>query len=223
LFRGTATYLDGLVDQISAPSLTYLVVYLLNNTPVTVPHLSHFLQSSENLRIRAVEVAFDANSVQLNAATTRFPHLELRIVCRDLDRQVASVVDLFSALSPVLFVVKKVTLTDNFINRSLAWRYDADRRGQWRELLRPFTNVKAINVHSNLVDKIFHFLLPDEGEPPLELLLNLEELISNSGELYSRDTATAFIDARRAEGHLVSIHMVNDSVFSDDSDSDVNR
>jgi hypothetical protein len=223
VFRGAATYLDGLVDRISAPSLSGLIAYLFNETPFPVPHLSHFLQSSQNLRISAVKVAFDANSIHLAAATPRLPFLELHISCENLDNQVALTVDIFSALSPILSVVKKITLTDNAIYRSLSSRNDIDRRRQWRELLRPFTNVKAINVQGNLVDKIFHALLPAEGEPPLELLPNLEE-VRHSGGLNapSRDAVSTFIDARRVTGHLVSLRMVEYFVFPDDSDSDVN-
>jgi hypothetical protein len=81
-FLGTATYLDGLVDRISAPSLSSLSVDLYGETPVTVPHLLHFLQSSENLRFNAVKAAFSAlYSGHLSAGTPRFPCLELHILC----------------------------------------------------------------------------------------------------------------------------------------------
>jgi hypothetical protein len=227
-FRGAATYLDGLVDRIRSPSLNSLSAHLFSETPVTVPHLSNFLQSFENLIFSAVKATFKVNSVHIDATTSRIPRLELHIVCLCCypDRLVASAVDIFSALSLVLPVVKKVTLTaDRIFNRSLAWRYDIGPQRQWRELLKPFTNVKAINVQGNLVDKIFHSLLSDEleGEPLLELLPNLEE-VRCPGRLdpLSQDAVSAFIDARRVEGHLVSLHMVESSMFPDDSDSDVN-
>jgi hypothetical protein len=223
MFRGAATYLDGLVDRISAPSLHSLSICLYGETSFTgftVPRLAHFLQSSENLRFGSVKVAFDANSVSLDAGTPRFPRLELQILCGYLDRQVASAVDIFGALSPVLSVAEKVTLTDASINRSLALRDDVERR-QWRELLRPFTNVKTIHVQRNLVGKIFNSLLPAEGESPVEPLPNLEE-VRYSGGLDSRDAVSAFVDARRAAGHLVSLRMVTISQFPDDSDSDTN-
>jgi hypothetical protein len=60
VFRGTATYLDGLVDRISAPSLSHLSAYLFSETPVLFseipittpsPHLRHFLQSCQGLTI----------------------------------------------------------------------------------------------------------------------------------------------------------------------------
>jgi hypothetical protein len=75
VFQGAATYLDGLVDRIRAPSLSSLVLYLFHETSITLPHLLHLLQSSENLRFRAVKVAFDTHSVNLDAGTPRFPCL----------------------------------------------------------------------------------------------------------------------------------------------------
>jgi hypothetical protein len=222
VYLGVATYLDGLVDRIRAPSLNSLIVDLFKEPPVTVPHLLRFLQSSENLIFSAFKVAFKERSVKLDAVTQRSPRLESHILCRDIDSQVASVVDILSVLSPVLSVVKKVTLTDNVVDRSPAWLDDVGR-GQWRELLRPFINVKAIHVHKNLVEKIFHSLLPAEGEPPLELLPNLDEVRYFGGlQVVAQDAVSAFINARRVEGRLVSLHIVESSVIPDDSDVDVN-
>jgi hypothetical protein len=224
VFQGMATYLDSLVDRISAPSLSRLAVFLFHERPVTAPHLSHFLQTCENYRFSAVKVAFQVNSVQVDVVTPRSPRLELHILCSNLYLQVPSAVDILSALSPVLSVAKKVTITDNVINRYPISR-DVVGRYYWREFLGLFTNVKAIHVHPlvGFVEEIFRSLLPAKREPPLELLPNLEEIRCSTGpRVAARDAISAFIDTRRVAGHLISLHMINFFEYLDDSDSDVN-
>jgi hypothetical protein len=119
-----------------------------------------------------------------------------------LARQVASAASIFSELSPVLSVVKKAAFTDNSINRSLVWRLDIDSGRRWRELLRPFTNVKAIHVEGYLVDKISHSSRSDQGGPPLEIVPNLQDFTYFGGYI-APQSIRSFIDERRVAGRFV--------------------
>jgi F-box-like len=212
MFTGVSAYLEGLVARISAPSLSILHTNLFNQLPFTFPHLLQFMKTSENLRFTAVQVAFDAFSVSVCTVPWKWDTpLMLQIRCGHLDLQVASAAQLFDSLSPVLSVVEKVTFSYDELNRSSEWHNDADR-SQWCELLRPFTNVKTIHVQDDLANKIFHSLPSDDGEPPLEVLPNLEE-IGYSGGGDTRDAFTRFLNERQASGHPVSLHLVDRSMF----------
>ena len=52
---------------------------------------------------------------------------------------------------------------------------DVDRI-QWRTLLRSFGNVKTLRVKDWVVEELSHCLLLEDGELPLELLPELQEL-----------------------------------------------
>jgi hypothetical protein len=212
-FRGTATYLERLVAQISAPSLNKLHVYLFNQLSFTFPLLLQFMQSSENLRFTSVHVNFGALAVSLHAVPWSLSSpLVLVINCRHLDWQVASTAQSFGTLSPLLSVVEQVTFSYKRHGRSSEWHNDVDQR-QWRELLTPFTNAKTIHVQDELVHNILRPLLSDDGVPPLELLPNLEEVGYDSVGIDARDVLDAFVDARRVAGHPVSLREVAHSSF----------
>jgi hypothetical protein len=137
----------------------------------------------------------------------------LRIGCRHLDWQVASTVQFFGTLSPVLSIVEKVTFCYEEDYQASEWHSNVDRR-QWRDLLRPFTNAKTIHVQDDLVSQIFLSLRSDDGEPPLELLPSLEEIIY-SGESNARDAFTAFLNERQVADHPVNPRLVDPLIFDE--------
>jgi hypothetical protein len=214
VFYGVSAYLEGLVARISAPSLSTFRVYLFNQLSFPFPRLLQFIQASENLRFTAVQVTFDALAVFLHTVPWKWDSsLRLHIKCKHLDWQVASAVQVLGTLSPVLSVVEQVAFSYEEHKQSSEWHNIVDRR-EWRELLRPFTNAKTIHVQDDLVGKIFHSLPSDDGEPPLELLPNLEE-VGYSGESDSlRDAFTTFLNERQVAGHPVSLRLVDHSMFN---------
>jgi hypothetical protein len=209
VFQGVSDYLEALVAPISAPSLNILDVHLFNQLLFIFSRLLQFIQTSENLTFTAVQVNFNALAVSLYALPwTKFP-LVLRIACRHLDWQVASAVQIVGTLLPILSIVEQVTFSYEEHNQSESHNVD---RGQWRDLLRPFTNAKTIRVQDDLVTKIFRSLPSGDGEPPLELLPNLEE-VEYSGGSDARDAFTAFLNERQVSGHPVSLRLVDRSTF----------
>jgi hypothetical protein len=75
---------------------------------------------------------------------------------------------------------------------------------EWRQLLRSFSNVKTLRVDDGLVKELSRTLRLDDGEHPLELLPELQELTyPGSGD--TGDTFTSFIDARQNAGRPVSL------------------
>ena len=212
VFNGVSAYLERLVAWISAPSLNIFQVDLFNQPSFSVPHLWRFMQTSENLTLSAVQVTFGAPSVSLHTVPGKWDcPLLLQIGCRHLDEQVASAVQFFGTLSPVLSVVEQVTFSYEEHKQSSESHNNVDRI-QWRELLRPFTNAKAIHVQDDLVRKIFRSLPSDDGEPPLELLPNLEE-VGYSGGSDAQDAFTTFLNERQEAGYPVSLRLVDRSLF----------
>jgi hypothetical protein len=204
-FGGVNTYLEGLLSRMSAPVLGVLLVFLSNQLTLTLSHLLQFVQTSQNLGFTSVELAFDTNAVTLIAD----PHrglwkcpLYLQIMCRHLDWQVVSAVQILGTFSPLLSVVEKLTLNHVEHNRSSEWHNEVDRT-QWRELLRPFSNVKVLHLQNELVLEFSRSLHMEGDEMPLELLPSLEEL-SHSGP--DVDGAfNRFIDERQTAGHPVRL------------------
>jgi hypothetical protein len=203
-FRGVSAYLEGLLAQISAPLLFTLEVFFFNQLTFTIPQLLQFMQTSENLTFNAIELAFDRDFVDLKGDPHRrgweLP-LRLRIMCRHLDWQVASAAPILTTLSPVLSVVEKVTLSNAKQGRSPGW-HEVDRT-QWRDLLRPFTNVKVLHLENELVGGLSHSLPSRDGEMPMEILPNLEELTFSGGDIGG--AFTVFINERKAAGRLVRL------------------
>jgi hypothetical protein len=203
-FRGVSAYLEGLLARIRTPVLCVLHVDFFNQLTFTIPRLLQFMQTSESLIFNAVELAFDSSVVQIIAdphlARWKYP-LYLGIMCMHLGWQVASAVQILSTLSPVLSVVEKLTLTHMENNGSLEWDNDVDP-AQWRELLRPFSNVKVLHLENKFVGALSCSLRLEDGEMPLELLPNLEELIYSGAVA---DAFTPFINARQISGRPVRL------------------
>jgi hypothetical protein len=215
-FVGMNTYLEALVARISAPSLSTFCVHLYPRLPSTFPGLFQFMQAYENLTFTALQVTFCASTLSLHALPwKRHTRLTLEISCRhDLNWPVASTVQFFGALSPVLSVVEQVTLSHEEHHLSSQWYHYVDRT-QWRELLRPFINARTIRVQDDLVTKIFRSLPSEDGEPPLEILPNLEEVEYSGGGNDARNAFTRFRKERKVAGHPVSLRLVDRSMFDE--------
>jgi hypothetical protein len=209
-FRGVSAYLESLLAGISAPVLSILDVQFFNQLIFTVPRLSQFMQTSQNLSFSAIELTFDSDFFDLVADPDRgwwkYP-LRLRVMCRHLDWQVSSAVQILGTLLPVVSAVETLRLSHVEEKQSPDLLNEVDRT-QWRDLFRPFGNVKTLRVPTALVGGLSHSLCPEDGESPLEILQNLLELQC----LGRGDIGVAFIPfiiAREAAGHPV--RLVSDS------------
>jgi hypothetical protein len=61
--------------------------------------------------------------------------------------------------------------------------HDEVGRTEWRRHLQPFKNIEALGIEDVLVEKLSRFLQLEDGELPLELLPDLQELTySGSGD-----------------------------------------
>ena len=125
------------------------------------------------------------------------------VFCWHLDWQVSSVAQIFNSLGHLFSVVEHLTFEHQVHSRSSEEHNEVDRT-EWRKLLRPFRNVKTLRIDNGLVEQLSRCLELEDGEFPLELLPELQELTySRSGD--TGDTFTSFIDARRNAGRPVAV------------------
>ena len=202
-FYGVTAYLEALLYRISAPRLEKLQIEFFNKLTFSVPHLLHFVGTTENLRFKSAVFRFSDR----NVCGDVYPHEEatmydLRIIvnCGHLDWQVSSMAQIFKVLGPVFSAVEHLTFEH--------WEHTEEHnevdRIEWRKLLSSFRNVKTLHIATGLVEELSRCLQPDEGELYLELLPELQELTySENGD--AGNAFTSFINARQDAGRTLTL------------------
>ena len=97
--------------------------------------------------------------------------------------------------SQIFSVVEYLTLAHRVHSQSSEEHNEVDRT-EWRKLLRSFSNVKTLRIDDGLVRELSRCLQLEDGEHPLELLPELQEL-RYPGSSDADDAFTSFIDARQ--------------------------
>jgi hypothetical protein len=171
------------------------------------------MNTTGNLRLDNAEIMFKDKETYVlmsfrGANTYAFG---VTVDCWHLDWQVSSVAQISNALSQVFSAVEHLTLEHEVHSQSSEGHNVVDRI-EWRNLLRSFSNVKILRVEDGLAEELSHCLRLEDGELPLELLPELQELTyfqSRDGG----DTFSSFIDARRNAGRPVTLvrHYPNPS------------
>ena len=206
VFHGVDTYLEAAVRLIVAPRLGRLEIRFFNQPTGSVPRLMQFINTTEHLRFDCALFSFSDD-----AAIAAFcPHEESRMFavgivvnCCHLDWQVSSVAQISISLSQMSSAVEYLILKHEVHSQSSEEHNEVDRI-EWRKLLRSFSNVKKLLVDNGLVEKLSYSLELEDGELPLELLPELQELIYY-GSSDTGDAFTSFIDARRNAGGVVTL------------------
>ena len=209
-FRGIRTYLEALVHRVNAPRVEKLHIALLNQLTFSVPRLLQFMNATENLRFKSAKFEFSVGVVYIEAYPHEDPDSEaekyalfMAVNCWHLDWQVFSAAQISSSLGPMLSAVEHLTLGHEVHSRSSEEHNDADRI-EWRKLLGSFRNVKTLRIAKGLVEEISRCLKLDDGELPLELLPELQEL-TYFGSGNTGDTFTSFTDARQDAGRPLTL------------------
>jgi hypothetical protein len=206
-FRGVSAYLEAVVCRITTPRLERLQIYLFKQVTFSVLRLPQFMNTTANLRFDNAAIMFRDKQVDVvmffrGADTSRYI-FGVTIGCWHLDWQVSSIAQLFNALSQMFSAVEHLTLGNEVHSQSFEEHNDADRI-EWRKLLRSFNNVKTFRVEDGLVEELSRCLRSEDGELPLELLPELQELTySGSGD--AGDAFASFIDSRQNAGRPVTL------------------
>jgi hypothetical protein len=206
IFRGAGAYMEAVVRHITPPRLEKLEITLSNQLTFSIPCLLQFMNTTESLRFSRAGFLFSDEQVNVKM----YPHEEAKtyalviaVDCWHLDWQVSSAAQIFNALSQKISAVEHLTFEHEVHSRSSEEHNEVDRT-EWRKLLRSFSNVKTLSVDDGLVRELSCFLQLDDGEFPLELLPELQELtFSGSGAV--DDAFTQFIDARKNAGRPATL------------------
>jgi hypothetical protein len=205
-FRGTSNYMETVVRHITPPRLEELDIYFPNQLTFSIPCLLQFMNTTENLRFSRAEFLFSDEQVRVEV----YPHEEVKtnalsivVDCWHLDWQVSSAAQIFNALSQNFLAVEHLTFEHEVHSQSSEEHNKVDRT-EWRKLLGSFSNVKTLRIPDGLVRELSCCLQLDDGELPLELLPELQELtFSGSGAV--DDAFTQFIDSRKNAGRPVTL------------------
>ena len=204
-FGGVSIYLEALLPRMTTPLLETLIVHFFNQLTFSVPRLLQFMTTAGNFRFNSVRLLFYHEAVAVfifPTAETTICSFEVDVYCEHLDWQVSSVAQIFNVLNPLFSDVVDITLDYREHTLSSEWHNQVDRT-QWRDLLRAFRNAKTLRVHNGLVSDLSRCLQLD-GEPPLELLPELTELVCPVGSVNDK-IFSAFIDEREVAGQPVKL------------------
>ena len=202
-FRGVSAYLEAVVYRITTPRLENLQIQFFKQLTFSVPRLELLMNTTENLRFDNARIAFQNERVLMYFREANKFSCRVGVYCWHLDWQVSSVAQISNALSQVSSAVEHLELLHEVHSRSSEEHNDVDRT-EWRSLLRSFSNVKSLFVEEGLVEQLSRCLGLEDGESPLELLPELQELTYH-GRRDTSDAFTPFIDARRSAGRLVTV------------------
>jgi Leucine-rich repeat (LRR) protein len=198
---GANAYMEAVVRRITTLRLEKLDLQFFKQLTFTVPHLLQFMGMTESLRFESVNLEFSIGdgvflkvypSENLKAGMYSF---QMSVICWHLDWQVSSVAQILNALSRKCSTVEHLTLEHTAYHSLSSEEHNDIDRTEWRKLLGPFSNVKTLHVGDGLIKELSRSLRLDDGELPLELLPELQELrFSGSGD--TGDAFTSFIDVR---------------------------
>ena len=204
-FQGVSAYLEALVCRITTPRLEDLDIQLFKQLTFSVPRLAQFMNTTEDLRFNHAVIMFKDKRIYVSTFSrgADMNAFGVTVDCWHLDWQVSSMAQISNALSQVFSVVERLTLEQEVHSRSSEEHNDVDRI-EWRNLLRPFSNVKTLHIEDVLVEELSRCLRLEDGELPLELLPELEEpAYFGSGD--AGDAFTPFVDARQNAGRPVTL------------------
>ncbi|KAH9017698.1 hypothetical protein EDB84DRAFT_1566716 [Lactarius hengduanensis] len=202
-FQGVSTYLERLVAQIRSPLLEQLNITLFNQIAFAFPHLSHFANITEGLKLPNAKVTFrrDAVSIITDHDSVGQYRFILRVMCKQLDWQIDCAAQICSALMPVLPSVEKLALDFHGEMIPTEFTNGGVDGTTWHELLRSFIWVKELHICGALAVELSRALQVDVVE--LWLLPSLQELACGHEVWHPRNLFSSFLDARRATGRPV--------------------
>ena len=207
-FRCGSAYLDGLLARINTPLLKVLNIWFYNQLTFTAPHLLQFMIRTNTVRFGSAKLSFGRENVNLTAEDDErngIKPFSLIISCTHADWQVSAAAQISGALLPALSVVERLSL--NYVDDDVSSEeHNEVDRTLWREVLMPFSSVKALHIDDRLIRDLSSALQPEDGESLVELLLllpQLNEIIHSDRS--SDDAFTSFIQSRQMAGCPVTL------------------
>jgi hypothetical protein len=205
VFQGVSAYLEAVVCWITTPRLESLQIQLFKPLTFSVPRLQQFVNTTENLRFDDAVIMFTNKDIYMGLSFREADMwgFVVAVECWHLDWQVSSVVQICNGLSQAFSLVEHLRFRHEVHSQSSEEHNDVDRI-EWRNLLRPFSNVKTLDVGDGLVEQLSRCLRLEDGELPLELLPELQEL-TYSGRGNTDNAFTSFFAARQNAGRPATL------------------
>jgi hypothetical protein len=213
MFWGNSDYLETLLPHMTTPLLQDLSVHFFNQLIFSVPRLLQFMVSTEYIPFSRTWLLFYHERVFMildnplaGTGPARLTSFRFRfranITCIHLDWQVSSITQILNDLRPILSSVGELILDyrEHVLSSEM---HNEVERALWREFLGSFRSVQTLRVHKGLVRKVTGSLRSD-GEPLLELLPELKDLICPSGSVEDKSFAP-FIHDREVAGQPVKL------------------
>ena len=204
-FDGVSTYLEALLPRITAPRLEKLEIDFFLQFAFSVPRLQQLMNTTENIRFDSARFRFSDKrvSVALHLREVEMVPLVIAVDCWHLSSQVSSMAQISNSLGQVFSAVEHLALVYDAHSRFYKVHH-AVNRTVWRELLRPFNGVNTFQIAEGLVGGLSRSLQLENGELPLELLPELQELTfpqeGNNGDAF-----TSFVSSRENAGRAVTL------------------
>jgi hypothetical protein len=203
-FRGVSAYLEAVLCRITTPRLERVQIRLFKQLTFSVPCLPQFMNTAVNLKFDSPVIMFKDKFVHVGTflrGANAYP-MFVSVDSWDLDWQVSSVAQISNALSQAFSAVERLTLEHEVHSQSSEEQNDVDRI-EWRNLLGSFSNVKTLRVEEGLVEELSRCLRLEDGELPLELLPELQEVIYSGS--HDAGAFASFIGARQNAGRPVTL------------------
>jgi hypothetical protein len=206
-FQGIRAYLETLVCWITTPRLEKLGIVFFNQLSFSLPGLLQFMRTTESLRFHSATFEFSDKAIRVGV----YPRdggenwaFRVDVDCVHIDWQVSSMAQMFNSLSQAFSALEHLTLRmgkGNLLPGSDGL-HGVDRT-EWLRLLRSFGNVKTLFVDGPLVAELSRCLRLEDGELPLELLPELQELVYSG--IGNGDAFSPFIETRWDAGRPVAL------------------
>ena len=194
-FEGVNVYLECLVSQISAPLLEQIRITLFSQITLSLPRLSHLINTTEAFKPLKATVDFGYKEVSVKTAHKGDFFLCVRNM--PLNLRVDWAAHICHALAPTLSGVEHLTLGPFFYITSTEWQFGEINSTMWHTLLRSFVGVKELHIDYGLVWQLCQALQADDVGSDPGFLPHLEEIVAGD------NLFALFIDARRLVGRHV--------------------
>jgi hypothetical protein len=208
-FKGVTEYLEDLVTFIDAPRLNYFYIIFFTQTVFDTPRLAQFINRTPTLRARdKVQLQFgDGRTSVALPAPARF--FRIRILCREPDLQLSSIVQVCNSSLPPSCTVEDLCIEREFGCSEVVWKNDAIENALWLRLLLPFTEVANLYLSKEFAPAIAAALQELSGDRITEVMPSLQSIfvegLEPSGPF--QENTGQFVIARRLSGHPITISV----------------
>ena len=204
--KAVSAYSEAILSRMTVLRLEIFQICYPKELPSSVPQLLQFMRRTENLRFDRAKFNFYSKQVQVQVNPSEAKMLaafSINVDCLHLDWQVSFVAQICVGLNQMFTTVEHLTLAHKEHSQSSEEHNEVDHT-EWRKLLRSFSNVKTLRIDDGLIIELSRCLALEDGECPMELLPELQELVYlGSGD--ANDAFASFIDARKNAGCPVTM------------------